>query len=75
MYERRGKKAHEIKWIKNILSICQHGDAGTCPYCGGDQVVYEKFDGTEKRPRGYLNIICKACNEWTDMDGTVEKNR
>lgn len=51
-----------MKWLKNIESLFECGEVGTCPFCGSNDTGYNatKINGD----MGYVVIWCKECKKF-----------
>lgn len=59
------KRKKRKDWIENMISYCDHGNPGLCPFCGSsDTVVF-----VIKTGRGALNFHCRSCNQFGHIDG------
>lgn len=53
---------HEMmKWIKNIQSVIQNGDAGECPFCSSSDTDYSASIIEKETNMGYAVIWCNKC--------------
>lgn len=63
------KKRHK-DWIQNVLSYCNTGIPGNCPFCNSEDIeVY-----TLKIGRESLNFKCKSCGAFVHFDGAITAN-
>lgn len=51
------------KWLENIKSISNHGNAGKCPFCGSVRTDYKCSVVQWESRNGYMDIWCNDCKK------------